>query len=610
MQAATDRTNRQPSGRARLAILPMLLSAACMSQDKAPAAADAATAATSAVAAGRPSAPDLDIKPGIPLDLSYVDVKSPQFRRFRSWVDAAVAGSPGYAFAPADAALLFRLTEQKKYCDLAVRLVEEEVASAEAAIARGASPAVAGDSYLEVGPRISDLALTLDTCRAQLTASQVSRWSAYAEQAVWNVWHHVRASWGGLPRPWTGWATDNPGNNYYYSFVEATMYWGLASGSREWLQFLRDEKLPPLQKYFAALPGGGSREGTGYGAAHLRLFALYRLWRDATGQDLANASRHADDSIAYWVHATVPTLDRFAPIGDQSRNSVPELYDYHRRVVLEARQLSKNDASRAAAGWWLHHISVPAMSGGFNTFHDLLPAGSPGSAPASLVHHATGVGHLFARTGWDADAMWLAVVGGPYDESHAHQEQGGFTLFAGDWLAVTENIWTHSGIQQGTETNNVVRFERPDPAARQCQAPANDVVVHQCAPTTSSMQVAESPEGRLDLDLDLTPAYAGSRAVRSWRRSFRFGERKLLVSDRFDLGTGTRAIFQLNMPAEPVIRGQEATAGRLRVRVLQPAGATLAVHDWRSVDRAEFRRGWRLDVSGSDTGYVVELSER
>src|SRR5690606_2920733 len=156
----------------------------------------------------------------------------------------------------------------------------------------------------------------------------------------------------------------------------------------------------------------------------------------------------------YWVHATVPTLDRFAPLGDQSRNSVPELYDYHRRLVLEARALTTDTGPRETAAWWLREISVPEMSSGFNFRHDLLPAGDAKAPPAGLIHHRKGTVRLFARTGWDDDAMWVAIVAGPYEESHAHQDQGGFTLFADDWLAATENIWSHSGIQQGTEVHN------------------------------------------------------------------------------------------------------------------------------------------------------------
>ena len=393
-------------------------------------------------------------------------------------------------------------------------MVEKEVADAETAIAEGRAPEIAGDSYLEVGPRIAALSMTLDSCKAQIDDAQRKRWSAFAEQAVWNVWHHLRAHWGERPRPWTGWSVDNPGNNYYYSFVEATLYWALASGNNDWMRVLHAEKMPPLQGYFAKLPGGGSLEGTGYGAAHMRLFALYRLWRDATGDDIANASPHVDDSIAYWVHATVPTLDRFAPIGDQSRNSVPEIYDYHRRLVLEARALSKDPQTQTLASWWLHRISMAQMSSGFNTLHDLLPAGdAKAPTPDALFHHAQGTGHLFARSGWDKDAMWLAFVAGPYNESHAHQEQGGFTLFARDWLTVTENIWSHSGIQQGTETHNVLRFERDTPIARQCHAPPNDRVVHQCEPSTSRMTVTPAADGALRIDADLTGAYGNNSPV-------------------------------------------------------------------------------------------------
>ena len=557
-----------------------------------------------------PSSATIPAKAGIPLDLSYVERRSAEFSRFKRWVDAAVSGSPGYAFAASHAALLHRITGDAKYCDLAVRTVDGEVAEAEAAIAAGRAPAIAGDSYLEVGPRIADLSLTLDACKAQLDEQERARWSAYAEQAVWNVWNHGRATWGGRPHPWTGWSVDNPGNNYYYSFVEATMYWALASGNAKWMGLLRDDKLVRLREYYARLPGGGSLEGTGYGTAHMRLFAVYRLWRDATGEDLANASSHANDSIAYWVHATVPSLDRFAPIGDQSRNSVPELYDYHRRLMLEARASSKDPQARALAAWWLGNIAVARMNDGFNTVYDLLPAGDAGEAPEALVYHARGVGHVFARSGWDKDATWLSFVAGPYNESHAHQEQGGFTLFSrGDWLAVTENIWSHSGIQQGTETNNVVRFERSNPDARQCMAPAGDRIVHQCEqPDPATIEVSQA-DGALTIDADLTPVYAGNPALQSWTRRLVFSDRKLLVSDRFSLGTGTRAVFQVNVPVEPTINGAEAVAGRLRVRVLEPATARLSVHDWREVDGSEFRRGWRLDVEGGERGYVVELRE-
>ena len=591
--------------------------------------------AAAATPQARATTRDWSRAPGIPIALDHVDRDGAAFARFRRWVDAAASGQPGYAFAARDAALLYRLEPKPKYCALAVKLVEAEVTAAEAAIADGRAPEIAGDSYLEVGPRIADVAMTLDTCGDTLTPEQRRRWSDFAEQAVWNVWNPLRAHWGLRPRPWTGWSVDNPGNNYYYSFVEATLYWALASGSADWMRTLGEDKMPALQAYYAKLPGGGSREGTGYGTAHMRLFSIYRLWRAATGEDIAGASPHARDSIAYWVHATVPTLDRFAPIGDQSRNSVPELYDYHRRLMLEARSLTDDAAAQAMADAWLAGISVQRMEHGFNTVHDLMAGGEtrargkgrhgengvPGSGDTegrALFHHAAGAGHLFARSGWDRDAMWLAVVAGPYTESHAHQDQGGFTLFGGDWLAVTANIWSRSGIVQTGLAHNVLRFERDSGLGRPCRR-GDDLghpryLVPQCEPSTSTMRTEPLADGGLRIDADLTGAYGGNAAVRAWTRRLDFAARRLRIEDRYAVAPGTEAVFQLQLPEAPRIEGPGARAGRLQIRVLEPAGARLEAVEWRSLKPDEFQRGWRLDVrapqggTGSGT-YIVELSE-
>lgn len=549
--------------------------------------------ATLAAAAATTSAEELK------LDLSFVDARSPAYSRFKGWVDQAVSGSPGYGFSAVDAATMYSLTSIGRYCDTAVRMVQEQVDEANARIAQGQRPAVAGDSYLEAGPMIGALALTWKTCGERLNDEQRAQWPAYAERTIANIWNPKGARWGDTPAEWTGWSIDNPGNNYYYSFVEATMTWALASNSTKWLELLRKDKLPPLKAYYAELPGGGSLEGTGYGAAHMRLFALYRTWKDSTGEDLANASPHLSDSIRFWVHATMPTLDRFAPIGDQSRVSMPEIYDYHRRLVLEARVLSNDDDARAMASWWLGSISVKQMTHGFNYRHDLLPAGKAGDPPAERVYLAKGTGHVFARTGWDRDAMWFGFNAGPYLESHAHQDQGAFTLFAGDFLAVTENVWSHSGIQQGTDVHNLVRFERDGATIRQREG------------TMSTLRIVRSDaaRGEVEIEADLTPAYAKGAGVDSWKRSVDFSGRMLKVHDTFATSADTKATFQVNVPTRPVIDGREARAGKLRVKVLKPEDATLTTLDWSTRDQAEFRSGWRLDVAGSGNEFVVELSD-
>lgn len=544
----------------------------------------------------------------IQMNLTYVDTAKTPYARFRTWVDNAVAGSPGYAYEARDSALMYRISRDAKYCTHAIAMVDKQVGDAETAIAAGQNPEIAGDSYLDVGPMIDDLATTYDTCYARLTASQRTRWSAYAEQAVWNVWNFENARWGSRAAPWSGWSVDNPGNNYHFSFIEATMAWALASRNPTWMSLLQTDKLPKLEAYYRAVPTGGSREGTGYGTAQMRLFELYRMWKDATGIDLANANTHLTNTINWWVHATVPTRDRFAPLGDQSRNSVPELYDYHRRILLEARHLTANADAQKAASWWLNGISVQQMSQGANFRYDMLPAGSNGVAPTALYYHGASTGHLFARTDWGTTAMWMSYVAGRYDESHAHQDQGAFTLFARDWLAVTENIWTRSGIQQGTEVHNMMRFERSDASVPQC-GESNDRIVHQCEPSTSTMTVTPGANGALTVDSNLTPAYAGNPALGSWRRQLTFASRKLTIRDNFSLAAGTTGTFQVQVPVQPTVSGSTITAGNLKIRVLEPASPTIALRNWNTVNSGEYLKGWRVDIGGSSTTYLVELSE-
>lgn len=545
----------------------------------------------------------------IPMNLTYVDTSRTAYTRFRTWVNNAVAGSPGYAYEARDSALMYRITRDVKYCTHAIGMVDQQVSAAESAIASGQNPEVAYDSYLDVGPMIADVAMTYDTCTLQLTANQRQRWSAYAEQAIWNVWNYQNAKWGARSAPWSGWSVDNPGNNYHYSFIEATMSWALASRNPTWMSFLQTNKLPKLEAYYRAIPSGGSLEGTGYGTAQMRLFSLYTLWKDATGIDLANANPHATNTIKWWTHATVPTLDRFAPFGDLSRSSIPEIYDYHRRLVLEARHLTNDPTAQRTASWWLNNISIQQMGQGSNFRFDMLPPGTSNTPPTELYYHGVSTGHLFARTGWDRAAMWMAYLAGPYNESHAHQEQGSFTLFANDWLSVPENIWTHSGIQQGTEVHNTLRFERSNTSAQQCASPANDRIVHQCADSVSTMTVTPGANGALTVVSNLKPAYGGNPAVGAWTRSLDFSSRKLTVRDNFTLGSGTTAFFQVQTPVQPTVSGSTITAGKLKVRVLEPANATITLKNWSAVDASEYSKGWRIDIGGGTTTYLVELSE-
>jgi hypothetical protein len=518
--------------------------------------------------------------------------------RFRDLVDLQVGGRDLYAFESWYAALLGQLTGERAYCDHAVARVDAFVDEERGRIAAGSAPRVAADSYLHVGALVGDVMLVYDWCFDQAGAPAKTRWLAYAAEAVWNVWHPQEAAWGGTPRPWSGWSIDNPSNNYYYSFLRATMLFGLAAHGEHpdatgWLHFFRDAKIAGqlVPTFEADLQGGGSREGTGYGVAMHRLWELYDLWQGSTGEDLSRLTGHARASLAHMLHAVLPTRDRIAPIGDHSRDSTAALFDYHRNYLQELAYLFRDDPLAPPTGWLLARSSVPRMEQSFMAVYDLLYEAQVAEAPLDglgRAYYGPGTGQLFVRSSWEPDATWLALSAGPYTESHAHRDQGSFLLYKEGWLAYDPNIESRSGIRQEEELHNLVRITQGGATVRQREG------------TLSRMTALHRGAGWLHAAADLTAAYAGHAAVERVERELVYLEPDVLVVfDRVTSAADTQQIWQLNTPVRPVVAGALATvagaASSLEVRRVVPESATASVRDWAG--DGDLAGGHRLDVT-------------
>jgi hypothetical protein len=524
---------------------------------------------------------------------------APAAVRFREMVDGHMESGNVYAFEAHFAALLGALTGEASYCTYAVDMVDQRVVAEEALIAAGDRAEVAGDSYLYVGEIIGDLALVHDWCFATTTPDQRTRWLAYANQAVWNVWHPEEATWGGVAYPWSGWSIDNPSNNYYYSFLRATMLLGLTSigehdSAEGWIDMFRTTKIqnelvPTFQK---DLEGGGSREGTGYGTAMRNLFRLYDLWEASTGERIWDLTGHTRASLPHLMHATVPTLDRLAPIGDHARDSTAALFDYHRSYVLElAHLLGPTDPLSDVAQTWLESCSVPEMSQRFMFIDDFLYADAAhAKRPLSDLHptyHGKGTGNVFFRNGWATTDTWGAFMAGPFTESHAHRDQGSLLIYQGEWLAYDQNINSHSGIYQNEEAHNLVRIRQNGETVTMMNGSATLVALHD-TPAFVYMRA------------DITPVYGGKEAVKRVEREVVFlkGPGAFVVMDRADT-MGADAVWQLNAPVAPVMSSEgwmvDGSAGTLEIRPLFPSTVVGEVLDWPTLD-ADMNTGHRLDV--------------
>ena len=537
---------------------------------------------------------------------------TPAASRFRTKVDQWLAGASIWGFQSWNGALLSQLTGNTAYCAKSVAEVELQVKTAETAIAAGQRPAVASDSYLQIGEMVGDLALVYDWCFPQVTSAQRTRWIAYANQAVWNVWNYTQAKWGTTAAPWSGWSVNNPSNNYFYSFLRATMLLGLATRGENtqadaWLVKFRDEKIlgQLVPQFNTDLVGGGSREGTGYGVSMRRLFELYQLWQSTTGEDLATKTGHTRSSMLAFMHQIVPTLDRVAPTGDHARDATAAFFDYHRDYLQELMMIFPTSPLAQRAQALLAGSSVPAMTSAFMLAYDFIDDTSA-IQPLALdglntTYHARGIGEIYSRSGWDKGATWINLIAGPYTESHAHQDQGSLMLYRGGWLAYDANVQSRSGLSQTPASHSLVRIDRAGTPVRQV------------AVTTSTLAALHQGSGYTHMAADLTPAYNGSSAVQKVQRELVYLQPNIVVVyDRVQTASDTTQTWQLAAPVAPTISGTTATitnAGHsLRVTRIAPSSATMSVYDFRT--DPDMKGGFRLDerLPGGDQRYLHVLA--
>jgi hypothetical protein len=536
---------------------------------------------------------------------------APQASRFRRTVDQWVGGGDLWGFEAWNAALLGQLTGDAHYCTKAVEAIDAQVTAAEAKAAAGQQPEVANDSYLHIGELVGDVALVYDWCFEHVSQTSRTRWLVYANQAVWNVWNHADATWGTTAMPWSGWSVDNPSNNYYYSFLRATMLLGLATKgespqAEDWISIFHSKVTDQLVPTFDAdLVGGGSREGTGYGVSMRRLFDLYEIWHATTGERLATKTDHTQASIRAFMHQVMPTLDRVAPTGDHSRDSTAVLFDYHRNYLQELITEFPTDPVAGSAKTLLADSSVSQMAQSFMVAYDFLyDTEAVASRPLSglgTAYHAEGIGQLYARSGWDTHATWVNLIAGPYTETHAHEDQGSIMIYKDGFLAYDPIIDSRSGIPQATTVHGLVRID------------SDGTPVRQRAWTTSAMTALHSGAGWLHASADVTPAYDGSAAVQKVQRELIYlAPDTVIVYDRVHTASGTTQTWQLPVPVQPAISGAVATvtnAGHtLRVTRIVPSTAMTTVHDFRT--DPDFLAGHRIDVQqpGGDNRYLHVLA--
>jgi hypothetical protein len=265
----------------------------------------------------------------IPTNDRWQTLKDIADRPGSDWGDA---GLEGYS-------LVYLVTGDPQYAAKAWTLMSASMASGLAE--------VTGDSGYPARSYFPGAATCLDWCWPALTATQRTQLIAdLATNAAW-VWPSTNPARAGA------WSISDPGDNYWYGFLQTwlaglSLYGihpsapGLVSDAlNEW----NTVALPYLNTTAA---GGVMFEGTSYSVDSLGLL----LWcleahSSATDQDLITpqiASGWCKDAITAMIHLTAPTLDRLAPLGDQTKSSGGSLQDAARLPMLIAASHGNLDA--------------------------------------------------------------------------------------------------------------------------------------------------------------------------------------------------------------------------------------------------------------------------
>jgi len=524
--------------------------------------------------------------------LDNVSTSNEHYIEHKRVVDLALGGSPEYGYDAKDAVDIWYKTNNPAYLTFAIEGADSYVTSEEALIAGGSAANIANDSYLYVGPKLTKIALLYGMAYDQLTAGQRTRWAAYAEQVIFNVWNNSQAEWGGNSHTWSGWATNNPNNNYYFSFAMATSLWALASGNQIWLDKMNNEIIPALNTAYASIVGGGSIEGTGYGEALKNLFRLYHFWKSGTSASIDQGHNHTKESIDYMIHLTTPDFAAVTPIGDVARSSYMTIFDYETQLVLSAAALYPTSPEAARARWYAGNVTIPSGVG-WKAREYLYDTTGVSTAPTALSYFAQTTGVYLAPSSWTPSAMLAAFKAGELIESHAHQDMGSVSLYKLGWLTVTGNRGSN-GIKQSTDRHNIVRFER------------SGSILPQARDTPSAITPSDNA-GTHTVVMDMSNLYSDSD-ITQWTRTAVFNGTTLTIDDVTVTDAAVTPIFQLNTDTLPIQTGNTITAGSLQIQINTPASPTVVIESWQTDIASDSNQHYRISISGG-ANFSIVLSE-
>ncbi|MDF2693580.1 MAG: Fibronectin type domain protein, partial [Labilithrix sp.] len=351
-------------------------------------------------------------------------------------------------------ALLYLITQEKRHADLAWRWFKLM-----------SKDNVRGDSYLGFGDLMRGAAVVLNWCGAALTPEQQREIAEYLERWTHELWFDNKG---------TGWALSDPGNNYYYSFVEGTSYaaYALKAANRPGAQKLVDLALSKIEGPNGSLAyfekggrGGDWEEGSNYGlGSKRRMFSAFAAIASMGGPNYFQRSAFPNASLLYAAYQIQPGRRVLAPMGDIAREPTLSTSAFDREYVQLATYWSEDAIARGIGAWILKDV-VPSYVGETASlrwlfYRDVIyPPPRAILRPNELPLHyrSPGTDWINARSGWDDSATSLTFnATAKIEQSHAHFDTGAFLLYRNGWQAVDGASYGHSGLNWESGAHNMI----------------------------------------------------------------------------------------------------------------------------------------------------------
>lgn len=537
---------------------------------------------------------------------------------FINWISPYVTSGSTYGMQAWHFALVYMVTKDTAYAQRAISLVDKEIANG--------MTEERFDSYLRTREYVGDAALVYDWLNSLLSPSQKDTYVKYMNQILTEIWNPFDNPYN----TWSGWAINDPGNNYYYNFLLTTGYAGLATYNENpnppSLPFRNKTYTDILEFLYAkinlqAVPEwldtrgkeGGWHEGENYGlVSKWHMFDLFSILKNAGGVNYFSTLNFPKESLYYQLYTIQPGNQYEYPGGDLARESTMSVSSYDRVLMLLLADGLAGATESQYAQYWLNNI-YPSMQWRFMYPWDFLlyrpnlPQRDFRELP--LNYYAEGLGWINSRSGWTDDAVSVSFVSADMVQSHQHQDQNSFVIYKNGWQAIDANTYSRSGIVADSYAHNTFLIDSRD---------------QRYGDGTGSIQKFEASTDYTYVVGDASDAYYGGTYGRKDR-----GDPPLLdtfirelvhilpdyviVFDRISaVNPSTMPTYLLQFRNQPSVSGNLVTAtndnGGVLQRTLLPSNFNVNVADM-SISNSDLN-SWRVDIEPStpqSTNYFLNV---